>query len=217
MNTNYVTVHFGGHMLKNMLNVIKENYKEYALTTIIFIIGLFIGIMLVNNCNEEQMQEFGSYIGDFITKFKSESEINTGELIGMSMRNNFLLAFAIWIAGTTVIGLPIVLIVILYRGLSLGLTVAIFSYSLGKFNGILFCIISMLLQNIIFIPALLTLGVSSIKLYKSIIRNRDRENIKTKIIRHSVISGLMVVALMISSIVENMVSLSFLKNFIKYF
>lgn len=217
MNTNYVTVRFGGYMLKNILNVIKENRKEYALVAIIFIIGLFIGIMIVNNCSEEQMLKFSSYVSDFVTKFKSESEVNTGELIGISMKNNFLLALAIWIAGTTVVGLPIVLVIIMYRGLSLGFTVAIFSYSLGKINGIFFCIISMLLQNVIFIPSLLTLGVSSLKLYKSIIKNKDRENIKTKIIKHSIISGLMLVALMISSVIENTVSLSFLKKIIKYF
>ena len=119
-------------------NYVKNNYKEYILTSLIFIIGLFIGVMVINNCTETQ-----------------SSEIIT--------------AIIIWLAGTTVIGLPIVLIAIMLRGLILGYTISAVTLTLGALKGIIFCLISIFLQNILIIPAVLTLGVSSIKLYKSII------------------------------------------------
>lgn len=71
------------------------------------------------------------------------------------------------------------------------------------------------LQNIVFIPALLTMGVSSIKLYKVIVNDRRRENIKIEIIRHSVISSLMVILLFVASLLECEISVSLLSFVMK--
>jgi uncharacterized membrane protein SpoIIM required for sporulation len=71
------------------------------------------------------------------------------------------------------------------------------------------------LQNIVFIPALLTMGVSSIKLYKAIVNDRRRENIKIEIIRHSVISSLMVILLLVTSLLECEISVSLLSFVMK--
>ena len=198
-------------------NYVKNNYKEYILTSLIFIIGLFIGVMIINNCTETQSSEITAYLNEFITKFKGIQNINKTSLIFTSIKNNIILAVIIWVAGTTVIGLPIVLIAILLRGLILGYTISAVTLTLGASKGIIFCLISIFLQNILFIPAVLTLGVSSIKLYKSIMKDKRRENIKVEIIRHTIISAIMILVLVISSLVENVISITFLKSFIKYF
>ena len=197
-------------MSKSILRWIKENYREYTLVALLFLIGIFIGVMIVNNCSDNQMQEISSYINDFIINLKNADSINKMELIGTSIKNNLILAFILWFAGTTIIGLPIVLIIILFRGLCLGYTVAVFSYTLGKFSGIMFSIISILLQNVLFIPAVLTLGVSSIKLYKSIMKHRNKENIKIEILRHIITLGLTSIILICSSLIENFISVKIL-------
>ena len=198
-------------------NYVKNNYKEYILTSLIFIIGLFIGVMIINNSTETQSSEITTYLNEFITKFKGIQNINKTSLIFTYIKNNIILAVIIWVAGTTVIGLPIVLIAILLRGLILGYTISAVTLTLGASKGIIFCLISIFLQNILFIPAVLTLGVSSIKLYKSIMKDKRRENIKVEIIRHTIISAIMILVLVISSLVENVISITLLKSFIKYF
>ena len=204
-------------MLKNIKQIVKDNYKEYTLIGLVFIIGIFIGVLIINNCDDSQVQEIKTYIGEFINKFKNIDKLKINELIGTSIKNNLTFASLIWIAGTTIIGIPIVIILILYRGLCLGFTVATFSFSLGKYAGIIFCILGLLLQNIIFIPAILTLGVSSIKLYKSIVKDRNRDNIKREIIRHTITLIVVMILLVFSAIVENIISIPVLRNFIKYF
>ena len=198
-------------------NYVKNNYKEYILTSLIFIIGLFIGVMIINNSTETHSSEITTYLNEFITKFKGIQNINKTSLIFTSIKNNIILAVIIWVAGTTVIGLPIVLIAILLRGLILGYTISAVTLTFGASKGIIFCLISIFLQNILFIPAVLTLGVSSIKLYKSIMKDKRRENIKVEIIRHTIISAIMILVLVISSLVENVISITLLKSFIKYF
>lgn len=200
-----------------IINFLKNNSKEYLLVIIIFIIGMFIGVMLVNNTSVENQQIIENYILNFIEKFKSIANLDKLNLLTTSIKDNIILAIALWIAGTTIIGMPIVFGIILFRGFCFGYTVAAVTFTLGLGKGIFFCILSLFLQNIFFILAILTIGVSSIKLYKSIIADRRKENIKIEIVRHTVISLLMLVVLIFSSFIENRVSVNLLKFGIKYF
>lgn len=198
-------------------NYMVNNYKEYLLVFVLFIIGIFIGVIILNNYGETQLMDVSTYISDFINKFKEAENININELILQSIKNNTTIALTIWFAGTTVVGIPLVLGLIFLRGLSLGYTISTCTYTLGVGKGILFNLSALLLQNILFIPAILTLGVSSIKLYKSILKDRRKENIKVEIIRHTIISLIMLAILIISSFVENTFSMFILQKIIKYF
>lgn len=200
-----------------IINFLKNNSKEYLLVIIIFIIGMFIGVMLVNNTSAENQQIIENYILNFIEKFKLIANLDKLNLLTTSIKDNIILAIALWIAGTTIIGMPIVFGIILFRGFCFGYTVAAVTFTLGLGKGIFFCILSLFLQNIFFILAILTIGVSSIKLYKSIIADRRKENIKIEIVRHTVISVLMLVVLIFSSFIENRISVNLLKFGIKYF
>lgn len=88
---------------------------------------------------------------------------------------------------------------------------------MGIGKGILFVLISIFLQNIIFIPAILALAVSGFKLYKSIVKDNRKENVKLEILRHTVFSLLMLVALIVSSLIETLISTNLIEIFIKYF
>lgn len=88
---------------------------------------------------------------------------------------------------------------------------------MGLSKGLLFVIISILAQNLIFIPVILALAVSGFKLYKSIIKDNRKENIKLEIMRHTLFSLLMLILLAISSLIEIFISTNMLKAFIKYF
>ena len=198
-------------------NYVKNNYKEYLLISMLFIIGIFIGVMIINNCKDAQLTEITTYIKDFITKYKEIENINISRLIIESIKKNLLFAIILWLAGTTVIGLLIVLIMILLRGIILGFTISSIAITLGFFKGMIFIIASIFLQNLLYIPAVLTIGVSSIKLYKSIIKDKRKENIRIEIIRHTIISLLMVILIVISVFIGNLISIKILKNIIKYF
>ena len=114
-------------------------------------------------------------------------------------------------------GLPIVFGIVLYRGFALGYTISTFVSTIGFSKGLLFILISILLQNMIFIPVILALGVSGFKLYKSIIKDKRKENIKLEMIRHTMFCSIMLLLLIVSSFIESFISTNILKIFIKYF
>ena len=204
--------------LKNqVVNYVCKNIKEYMLILLLLIIGIFIGVMIINNCNQEQTTEINNYIYDFITNFKNIEKIDKISLLMSSIKNNIILTLIIWLAGTTVIGVPIVLLVIWFRGLCIGYTISAIACTLGKMKGLMFGLSALFLQNILFIPALLSLGVSSIKLYKAIIKDKRKENIKIEIIKHTIFSLLMLAIFILSSFIENFLSINLLQKVVKFF
>ena len=196
---------------------IKNNFKEYLLVCILFIIGIFIGVMTINFSNENNIEEIEKVINEVVNNYKKVENINNLQLTFQSIKRNVLFAIILWTGGTTIIGLPIVLLSILIRGVILGFTISSITVALGTLKGILFCIGSVALQNVLYIPAILTISVSSIKLYKSIITDKRKENIKIEVIRHTIISTIMIIVLVLSAIIENFISLKFIKKIIKYF
>lgn len=195
---------------------ITNNSKEYTIIALLFVIGIFLGVLFINNIQEEQYNNVSNYINSFIEKLKSIEQIDNFNLLKSSILSNCILAIVIWFFGTTVIGIPVVFGIIIYRGFCLGYTISACISVLGTSKGLSFVLSNMLLQNIIFIPAILAIAVSGFKLYKSIIKDKRRENIKVEVIRHTAFSGLMAIILMISSIIEVFVSDAILKGIIKY-
>lgn len=198
-------------------NHIRLNSKEYTIIFLIFIIGIFLGVMFINNIKEEQSMQISSYLNEFIEKLKITENIDKLEILKTSIGQKIILVLTIWFFGTTVIGIPIVFGIVLYRGFCLGYTISTIAISLGTGKGLIFILISLLLQNLIFIPALIGISVSGFKLYKSIIKDRNKENIKIEILRHTLFSIIMLIIMCISSIIEVWISTSLLKVLIKYF
>jgi len=201
--------------------IIKEhiinNSKEYIIVALLFVIGIFLGVLFVNNLQEAQKSEITTYLNNFIDKLKNTENLNYMELLKNTTLQNVILAITIWFFGTTVIGIPIVFGLVIYRGFCLGYTISICISIMGFSKGLIFIFTSILLQSILFIPAILALAVSGFKLYKSIVKDKRKENIKIEIIRHTIFSIVMLIILLISSIVEIFISTNILKLIIKYF
>ena len=195
---------------KIIINYVRNNIKEYILIATIFIIGLLIGVIFINNCSEEKANIISEYITEFMDKFKQTEQIDKTYLYSKSLKNNVVLTLLLWISGTTIVGIPVVLGIILYRGFGLGVTVSSISMTLGVGKGIWVSFIMLGLQSIIFVPSIITIGVSSLKLYKSIIADRRKENIKIQVLSHTIISFLMFLTITFSSFVENEIALRLL-------
>ena len=89
--------------LNLMYEHISNNKKEYILVTLIFIIGIFFGVMFINNVQESTKTEIITYFNNFIEKFKSIEKLDNIEMIKTLILQNSILAVTLWFLGTTVI------------------------------------------------------------------------------------------------------------------
>ena len=203
-------------LVELILKHIKENLKEYIIVSIILLIGIILGVLFVNNMNEHQSQEVKKYLTDFTGSLKEGSTINNGKLLKKSIGSNLLFTVFMWFVGSTVIGIPIVFGMIVFRGFCLGYTITSSIAIWGTGKGILFFVTSMLLQNLIFIPCMLALAVSGIKLYKSIMRDKRKENIKIEIFRHTIFSLFILGLLIGAAFIETYISSNLLMMYVSY-
>jgi len=197
--------------LKNVIfEHVRDNIKEYFIITIIFIIGIILGVILINNLGQDQQEEISLYIKTFINDIKENKSINSVDLLKKTLVNNITLVILLWFVSSTIIGTPIVYAIILFRGFCLGYTISSIIATVGTVKGVFFSAFGILLQNILFIPGIFILAVSGIKLYKSIMKDRRKENIKIEIIKFTLISLFISFVLIISAIIETYISSSML-------
>ena len=196
---------------------ILNNKKEYTIVTLLFIIGIFLGVFFVNNLGESQKAEVEEYLNNFIEKMKEIGNLDNISLLKTSIMQNIVLAVIIWFFGTTVIGIPVVFGILIYRGFCFGYTISVCVTIMGMPKGLIFVLINLLLPSLLLIPATLALAVSGFKLYKSIVKDSGKENVKIEIVRHTIFSLIMLVTMVMASLVEIFVSTNILKVVIKYF
>ena len=197
-----------------LANYIRVNKKEYISLIIIFLIGLIIGVICVNNAKETQKISIIDYINNFINEIKENSNIDRLSLIKSSIQKNILTALLLWFIGLAVISIPLVYFIIAFRGMCIGYTITSIVATIGIGKGTIFVICGILLQNVILIPCMLALGVSGIRLYKCI--KRKNGNIKSEIFRHSLFSLFILVLIIIACIIESYISSTLLVQYIKY-
>ena len=185
---------------------IRNNLKQYLIVGTLFIIGIIIGTAIANNY-QEPANVASNKILNAIKKINEGYEID----------RQILYALLLWFLGCSVIGIPIVYILISFKGLSLGYTIATVILALGTPKGTIFVITTLLLQNLLIIPATLAIAVSGMNLYSSITKNKKMENIKVEIIRHTVFCSIMLIILILGVFIETYVSYFLLKNLAKFF
>ncbi len=186
---------------------VKENARDYLILSIIFIIGVMIGVVIINNSDDNSKTELNGYINSFIDTIKNESfQVDKPKLIKDTIINNLKILLIIWIAGTTIIGIPLIYIITIYRGISIGYTVSAIMLTLGNWKGFIFSISALFLQNIIVIPIILMLNVSSLKLHRILIKKERNTNIKQELIRHTALCAILVVPIIFATLISCFVS-----------
>ncbi len=195
---------------------IENNLREYAIASIIFIIGILFGVIFINNLNDTQNNEICNYINTSIENLKESQDINQLLFIKETIKENLTFVILLWLMGSTVIGLLLVYIIVAFKGFCLSYTISAIFHVLNNGKTIAMLVSTMLLKNIIVIPCTIALAVSGMKVYKSIMQDRRKENIKLEILRHTGFSIFILVVLILSSLIEVYLSQLILKCCVKY-
>lgn len=198
-----------------IINHISENINIYFKVLIIFIIGICIGIAVVNQLTELGLQNINEYITNSVNALKNNNEISKLQTLKLSLFKDIIIVLIIYFFGLTLMGSFILYFIALIIGITFGYTIAAIMTSFTFIQGVLFFLTSMLLQNIINIPSIIFLIVQGIKSHKDLIQ---KQNTSTKYIlaRHSIYAISVMILLVIASLIEAYVSTNLVYTIVKY-
>ena len=124
MNRRYKKIHNSFKIKEIILTNIENNLKEYLIVSIIFLIGIVIGVIFINKTSEYQKEEIATYISSFIAELKDNNSVDEVALLLNSIKKNVVIAIFLWFMGSTIIGIPIVYLTVCFRGFCLGYTIS---------------------------------------------------------------------------------------------
>ena len=131
MNRRYRRKSKNSKLNQIILTHLENNIKNYAILSIIFLIGIVIGVIFINNISQTQYNEITSYITSFLQDLKENKNIDNLTLLKDSIKKNVALTVFLWFMGSTIIGISVVYLTICFRGFCLGYTISSIILSLG--------------------------------------------------------------------------------------
>lgn len=183
MNTHYV----GGTMKNIFISYVLDNIREITIITLIMFIGLILGVIYINNMDNENRSIVNNHINeifDYVKDSQDENKmIDNFEILKSNLKRNLIYMLLLGLFSSCLIGIPIMYFLILEKTFSLGYTMSAIIASIGTKSGIIFICSSMVLHNIIFLIAIYLVSISGKNLYKEVL-GEERENIKYKILKH---------------------------------
>ena len=183
MNTHYV----GGTMKNIFISYVLDNIREITIITLIMFIGLILGVIYINNMDNENRSIVNNHINeifDYVKDSQDENKmIDNFEILKSNLKRNLIYMLLLGLFSSCLIGIPIMYFLILGKTFSLGYTMSAIIASIGTKSGIIFICSSMILHNIIYLIGIYLVSISGKNLYKEVL-GEERENIKYKILKH---------------------------------
>lgn len=110
---------------------VKENKASLLILSIMFVLGVILGIIFINNTKEGQKAEIYSYVNSLKDNIKMSDNINRNVLLAQSIKQNISLILIVWFLGCTLLGSFMIYIAIIYKGFSIGYTASAIIATLG--------------------------------------------------------------------------------------
>ena len=158
------------NMIEKMNSNFKENKIFYLLVLTFFFVGILLGAYTIKYMDGVDGKDLSDYFTGFV-KSITDQEIKTHELLLSIIKNNILTVVLIIALGFTIFGAPLILIIDLIKGFTLGYT---FSFLLTTFEGkgIWIALVSTVPQNLLYIPFFVGISIISLELSSAKIKQK---------------------------------------------
>jgi len=154
----------------------RDHMSLFVFITVLFIIGVVFGAIVVGALATEQVDSLNTAMKLFFTAISLDTAgVSPSEITWHSIAGFLKTTVLMWILGLSIIGLPIIVVLIFVRGFMVGFTVGVV-VSQFKTDGILFVMAAILPQNLIYVPALLICGVAGISFSLKLVQSRFSQN-----------------------------------------
>ncbi|WP_404458116.1 stage II sporulation protein M [Sutcliffiella horikoshii] len=200
-----------------LLGHIKEHSSLYLFIVVLFFMGVIFGAIVVNSMNFSQKQDLFVYLSRFFGQVEEGQFASSKDIFFQSYFHNIKYVLLMWVLGISIIGLPVILILLFLKGVVVGFTVGFLVNQLS-WKGFLFSFVAILPQNMIAIPAYIIIGTLSVAFSLKMIRQqfvkRIQEPFFQQFMRYTVAMGFICLLLLGASLIEALASPVFMKSVI---
>lgn len=138
--------------------------KSYLILLICIIIGVTIGVLSLNNSNENTKKQIITYLTDEIGNI-DKNNISYLTLLKNSIFNKTKFLILLIFLSLSIIGKYAIIVAITFKGFQIGYSISglILAYGVGK--GIAFSLSMILLSELIYIPTIFYVVIISIQMF----------------------------------------------------
>ena len=184
-------------LMSNINKHIQENFWLYIISILCVFTGIILGIYSVKYMGDLERNDLVNYLMNFIEPSNSNG-VSYKLIFLQSVKNNLPVIIFLWFLGLTIVGIPIIIIINLLKGFTVGFTFSFMISGLGK-SGVGIAILGVLPQNLIYIPCIIFASVVSMEFSIMLIKNKFNKqwtsSIMSRIIYYSLIFIVIIIIL----------------------
>ena len=139
----------------------REHSSIFLFIVILFLMGVIFGAIVVNSMSITQKEDLFYYLSQFFGQISNGKVAENNDLFVQSFFHNSKFIGLMWILGISIIGLPVILILLFIKGMVVGFTVGFLVSQMG-WKGFLLAFVSILPQNLIIIPVFIMMAALSV-------------------------------------------------------
>lgn len=206
------------HPLKMAISKhVREHSSIYLFVFVLFLMGVIFGAIIVNSMTFSQKEDLYFYLNRFFGQVSEGKVATSNEMFQQSFLHNIKYLGLMWILGISIIGLPVILIMLFLKGIVVGFSVGFLVNQMG-WKGFLMSFVSVFPQNLLMIPAFLimsTAGIAiSLKIFRQLFMKKKnlKENPFQFFSRYALVLGIIGVMILAASSLEAYASPGLMKS-----
>ncbi|OWZ83991.1 stage II sporulation protein M [Natranaerobius trueperi] len=205
--------------VKEILSLyIKYNLILFLIVILLFMVGAIIGGFVVSGLSDDITSNLQSYLDNFYHFVSEDQSLDYHQVFLSSLGYHITLLGIIWLLGITMIGIPVLLLLVFLRGVAFGFTM-VFLLQQSSFQEVIMAMISILPHNLLFIPSFFIISVASISFSILLIKNQLRRksiHLMPELINYTLLFVMIGVGFIAGSLIEAYISPTFMRIFLQY-
>ncbi|MBD1378701.1 stage II sporulation protein M [Metabacillus arenae] len=154
---------------KRIMDHVKDQSSIYLFVIVLFLMGVIFGAIIVNSMNFTQKEDLYFYLNRFFGQMAEGKVAESFDMFQQSFFHNLKYLGLMWVLGVSIIGLPIILIMLFIKGIVVGFTVGFLVNQMG-WQGFILSFVSVLPQNLLLIPAFIIMSAVAVSFSLKMIR-----------------------------------------------
>lgn len=190
-------------------NHLKENITIYVFMSTLLVTGIVFGAIIVNSMGFIQKQDLFFHLNQFFKQINGGEAVISKDVLFKSYYFHVKYLLLLFLLGLTVIGVPLIWVLIFLKGIVIGFSVGFIVNQLG-WKGFVLATVSIAPQNIIIVPLYIVAGsiamMFSLILLHKLFSRTTSQTIMRPFLQYAMLYGLLVIGAFAGSLVETFIA-----------